>query len=38
VKKALNIIALIGDLMPGAMLVLGGAAVMVGGATGVLWL
>jgi hypothetical protein len=36
-KKLVNAIALIADLIPGAVLVVFGTAVIVAGQTGVLW-
>ena len=37
-RKLVNAVCLITDLAPGVLLVAAGIAVMVGGATGVLWL
>jgi hypothetical protein len=37
-KKTLNMIVLIADLLPGALLVAVGLAVIVGARTGALWL
>lgn len=36
--KMFNLVGLVADLLPGALLVLAGVAVIVGAETGVLWL
>lgn len=36
-KKIIDVIGLVADLMPGVMLIAVGAAVIVGAKTGVLW-